>query len=97
ADSRSLPTRRSSDLGRPDEGDRSFEEKLQDQLAPLPDDAHRVMADAIAFYYLFPSKVNPDTKLAKVREVISWRLKESPRNVEVRSEEHTSELQSRVD
>jgi len=70
-------------IGRPDEGDRSFEEKLQDQLAPLPDDAHRVMADAIAFYYLFPSKVNPETKLAKVQEVISWRLKESPRNVEI--------------
>ena len=44
-------------IGHPDEGERNFEEKLRDQLSPLPDDATRVAVEAVAFYYLFSSKV----------------------------------------
>lgn len=70
-------------IGHPDEGDRTFEKKLRDQLAPLPDEAHRVAAEAMGFYYLFPSKVGAETKAAKVYEVISWRLRNRPSNLGV--------------
>lgn len=65
-------------LGNPDLRDRSFEEKLRDQLAPLSEDAHRVAVDALAFYYLFPDGTKPATKLSKLKEVSSWRLGASP-------------------
>jgi hypothetical protein len=61
-------------IQRPDTGKRSFLEKWRDQLIDQPEDVHRVAADSIAFYYLFPSNVGRETKLAKVRSVISWKL-----------------------
>src|SRR2546428_5174007 len=70
-------------IGHPDEGERNFEEKLRDQLSPLPDDAHRVAAEAVGFFYLFSSKVSAETKLQKVQEIISWRLKDSPASIAV--------------
>ena len=61
-------------IGHPDTGTRSFLEKWHDQLADQPEDVHRVAADSIAFYYLFPSNVGRDIKLANVNSVISWKL-----------------------
>ena len=40
---------------RPDEGKRSFMEKWHDQLADQSPDVHRIAADLMAFYYLFPA------------------------------------------
>lgn len=65
-------------IGRPDEGKRSFMEKWHDQLAGQSPDVHRVAADVMAFYYLFPSNIGLVAKLAGVREVISWKLAEDP-------------------
>jgi hypothetical protein len=59
-------------IGHPDTGKRSFLEKWRDQLADQPEDVHRVAADSIAFYYLFPSNVGQVAKLANVNSVISW-------------------------
>jgi hypothetical protein len=73
-------------IGQPDEGDRNFEEKLRDQLSPLSDDAHRVAAEAVGFFYLFSSKVRAKTKLEKVQEIISWRVKDSTANLRVLDE-----------
>src|ERR1051326_3423487 len=70
-------------VGHPDDGERNFEEKLRDQLAALSDDANRVAAEAVAFYYLFPSRVSPETKRENVQKVISWRFSSSPPNTEV--------------
>ncbi len=69
-------------IGRPDEGKRRFEDKLRDQLASLPDDAHRVAADAIGFYSLFSTLVTPERKLKNLEEIISWRFKNNPPNIE---------------
>lgn len=70
-------------IGHPDEGERNFEEKLRDQLSPLPDDATRVAAEAVAFYYLFSSKIGAKTKREKVQEIISWRFRDTPPNLGV--------------
>ena len=39
----------------PDEGKRTFLEKWHDQLLNEPEDVHRIAADLMAFYHLFPS------------------------------------------
>jgi hypothetical protein len=70
-------------LGRPDEGPRSFEDKLRDQLVGLSDDANRVAADAIGFYSLFSTMVRAEKKQKNLAEIISWRFKEEPPNLEV--------------
>ncbi|MBA2277453.1 MAG: AAA family ATPase, partial [Chloroflexia bacterium] len=61
-------------IGCPDEGKRSFMEKLHNQLADQPVDVHRIAADAMALYSLFPSNMGALVKRNNVREVISWKL-----------------------
>jgi hypothetical protein len=65
-------------MGHPDEGDRSFLEKLHDQLNQAPTELHRVAADLLAFYHLFPLGTSRERKLKDVREVISWKLESEP-------------------
>ncbi len=57
-----------------DESDRSFFDKLRDQISEQPPDVHRVAADILALYHLFPSNIAAETKLNNVKTVISWKL-----------------------
>jgi hypothetical protein len=59
----------------PDESDRKFLQKLNDQLKNVPADVHRVAADILAFYWLFPSDraASAATKLQSIREVVQWK------------------------
>jgi hypothetical protein len=61
-------------IGRPDEGKRPFFEKWRDQLADQSLDVHRVAADTMAFYYLFPSNMRASAKSEAVQEVVAWKL-----------------------
>jgi len=56
------------------EGQGTFFEKWRRQLAEQPEAVHRVAADIIAFYYLFPLNIGRDKKLADVRMVSGWKL-----------------------
>lgn len=58
----------------PEEGQRTFFEKWRDQLADEPEDVHRMAADMLAFYYLFPTNIGFDKKMANLRRVIGWKL-----------------------
>lgn len=61
-------------MDNPNEGSSSFFEKWQIQLANESDDVHRIAADLIALYYLFPSNIGPDAKMSRVGEVMNWKL-----------------------
>jgi 5-methylcytosine-specific restriction protein B len=61
-------------IGRLDEGKESFFEKWRKQLADQSSDVHRVAADALAFFYLFPDQITGDTKIRNVRTVLGWKL-----------------------
>lgn len=65
-------------VARPDEGKRSFMEKWRDQLADQSNEVHRIAADVMAFYYLFPTNIGVAAKLAGVHEVINWKLADTP-------------------
>jgi hypothetical protein len=69
-------------IGHPDTGKRSFFEKWHDQLSELPKDVHRVAADVIAFYHLFPSNVGRESKLADVKRVVNWKLAQEQPDLE---------------
>ena len=71
-----LETLKAAFIDNPDEGSGSFYEKWEIQLAGESADIHRLAADLIAFYYLFPSNVNSSTKLLHLKEVIAWKLSE---------------------
>ena len=63
----------------PDLSEDTFYTKWQRQLNTLPAAMHRIAADIIVFYHLFPLNIGADRKLADVRTVISWKLaEESP-------------------
>jgi len=57
-----------------DESKASFMQKLKRQLADEDDSVHRLAADLLAFYLLYPFNVGGDKKLADLREVIGWKL-----------------------
>ena len=59
---------------RPDEGNRSFEEKLRDQLAPATPEAKRLWAEITWVYYLIVDSetVKRVTKLDGIRTVWEW-------------------------
>ena len=57
----------------PDISERSFFEKLRDQLSGAGDDECRIAADILAFYYLFPDRTGAEKKLARIREVVAWK------------------------
>lgn len=67
-------------VGHPDTGDRGFIDKWHDQLADQPADVHRVAADILAFYYLFPAAdtASQQNKIKKVMTVANWKLKDDP-------------------
>ena len=56
----------------PDEGKRSFLEKLRDQLAPAPPEAKRLCAEVTWVYYLIVNSVRGVTKLDRIRKVWEW-------------------------
>ena len=57
----------------PDESqNRSFLEKLRDQLAPAPAEAKRLWAEMTWVYYLIVNSVNGVTKLDRIRTVWEW-------------------------
>ena len=57
----------------PDESkDRSFLEKLRDQLAPAPPEAKRLWAEMTWVYYLIVNSVRGVTKLDRIRTVWEW-------------------------
>jgi 5-methylcytosine-specific restriction protein B len=62
-------------MGHADYGNRTFLEKLHDQLAEQPDDVLRVAADVLAFYFLFPGPetVGREKKLESIQAIVDWR------------------------
>ncbi|HKH94346.1 MAG TPA: hypothetical protein VKA54_21250 [Gemmatimonadaceae bacterium] len=56
----------------PDEGDRTFEEKLRDQLEPASASAKQLAAEMLWVMMLFPSNLKQSTKLNLVRTVWEW-------------------------
>ena len=56
----------------PDEGDRSFIEKLRDQIRPAGQDIVRLAGELLCVYFLFPSSVSGIRKREVVNEVLSW-------------------------
>lgn len=61
-------------IDQPDEGKRSFMEKWRDQLAEQSADVHRVAADLMVLYYMFPSNIGEQAKRNGLQEVIGWEL-----------------------
>jgi MoxR-like ATPase len=81
-------------IGHPDTSRRTFFEKWRDQLADQPEAIHRIAADTIAFYHLFPSNVGHETKIADVRRVISWKLDRDQPNFELLERAYSSSVGS---
>lgn len=67
-------------MDNPDEGDRSFFEKWEDQLRKSPPAIHRVAADLMALYCLFPT-MGAARKAELVDTVIGWKLAATPPEV----------------
>jgi hypothetical protein len=72
-------------LGHPDSSDLAFSEKWAKQLKNEPDDVHRIAADILAFYYLFPTTdwIRPEKKLQQVMAVVGWRLGGQPPGIDL--------------
>jgi MoxR-like ATPase len=58
----------------PDASKRSFREKWQEQLQNESEDVHRVAAELIVLYNLFPMNIGKEAKLNDLKTVISWKL-----------------------
>lgn len=56
----------------PDEGDRTFTEKFEDQIKPAGSEICRLAAEVLAVYFLFPSNVGGARKKELVGEVLGW-------------------------
>jgi hypothetical protein len=65
-------------LLKPDQGERSFLEKLNDQLKNVSDDAVRIAVDALAFHFLYPVKFGASAKLEILKTIMSWRTWSAP-------------------
>lgn len=66
-------------MGRLDErGGLSFLQKWQEQLSDQRPEIHRLAAEVLIFYYIFPSSgvIRKIKKLEKIRAVISWKLRD---------------------
>jgi hypothetical protein len=63
-----------------DKGSESFLEKLNRQIDDEPSAIHRIAADTLAIYCLFPVKGNmsQSTKLALIKTVSSWKAGSAP-------------------
>ncbi|MFC2018259.1 hypothetical protein ACFLTQ_03035, partial [Chloroflexota bacterium] len=55
-------------INNPDLGDRSFFDKWKDQLKDQPEDIHRIAADIIVLYNLFPANIRQDTKMGNLKQ-----------------------------
>ena len=60
----------------PNLGKETFLQKWKGQLQDQSKDVHRIAADVVALYYLFPGNVGPERKKAAVQEALSWKLGE---------------------
>jgi len=58
----------------PDVGSGSFLAKLRTRIGELSPDVHRIAADLLAFYYLFPDTIRPQTRMANIQQVIGWKI-----------------------
>ena len=56
----------------PDEGDRNFTEKFEDQIKPSGPEICRLAAEILAVYFLFPSNVGTARKKELVGKVLGW-------------------------
>lgn len=56
----------------PDEGDRSFTQKFEDQIKPAGPEICRLAAEIVAVYFLFPNNVGATRKKELVGEVLGW-------------------------
>lgn len=65
---------RSAYMDHPDTGDRAFLEKWHDQLSGQPADVHRLAADVMALYCLYPNNMRAPRKLSNVAQIIDWTL-----------------------
>ena len=61
-------------MDNPDYSGQSFYEKWQKQLTNESKDVHRIAADLVALYYLFPHEITKGKKLERLNTVISWKL-----------------------
>ncbi|HRN51917.1 MAG TPA: AAA family ATPase [Gemmatimonadaceae bacterium] len=59
-------------VDKPDEGDRSFLLKLQDQLASAPKGASQLAAEMLWLMMLFPDRIGGDSKRTLVQTVWDW-------------------------
>lgn len=57
---------------RPDQGSRTFMQKLEDQLRDASDDAVLLMAELLALHLLVPVNLKASTKTQLVQTVLSW-------------------------
>ncbi len=62
----------------PDEGDRSFTEKFENQIKPAGPEIARLAAEILAVYFLFPSNVGAARKKELVGQVLGWAGDELP-------------------
>ena len=65
---------------RPDEGSRSFEEKLHDQLEDATPQAKRLWAEITWVYWLMVGSIKGVTKLNRIRKIWQWSGVELPDN-----------------
>jgi 5-methylcytosine-specific restriction protein B len=62
----------------PDEGNRNFTEKFEDQIKPAGPEIARLAAEILAVYFLFPSNVGETRKKELVGQVLGWAGDELP-------------------
>lgn len=66
-------------FNRIDFSNRSFLAKLHDNIADASDDLHRLAADLLSVYYLFPAgSVGYKRKLGDIRTISRWKIGEVP-------------------
>jgi hypothetical protein len=62
--------------GQPRHERRRFSVKWERQLSTFPADVHRLAADLITIYLLFPANIRPETKQRDLQQVLAWKLSE---------------------
>jgi AAA domain (dynein-related subfamily) len=67
-------------INNPDEGDRSFLEKLKDQISATPPETKQVTGEMLWVMMLFPSNITQQRKVELVATVWGWSGKLLPRN-----------------
>jgi MoxR-like ATPase len=65
-------------IRKPDEGNRTFIEKLEDQLGPAPTGAKHLAAELLWVMMLFPNNISSERKIELVRKVWGWGGSEIP-------------------